>query len=368
MLEFTRRDKLFLGLIYGVPIACLGAALLVAFTHAKDWVGRHNAGASWEHWSFAIMIELPALFGILLMTLWPKIGGGRKPLVPRLLFGSAVGLSLYVQQAYAGSDASASARFAAGAPSVLAGIFLELVFWVMGLVEEAKQKAREEFAAEEEARRKAEERPRVGLGDIAPPPLLSPRHEEPVSPPVAPDMSPPTPTLVSAGHVAATAPDTTPHVTPTPRPYDRQTSGVTSAARQGDNAQPSPHVTPSGSPIYVAPPRHPDTDRLEGDTEPDVTPDTGPDVTMPTTTDVTPDTGGGEGDTGADVTPDSQGDMTNPLWAEAAVMRRRGDTVEAIAKHFGKSTRTIQRWKLPEPDSTKPVNGHAVPDLAGADR
>lgn len=362
MLELSRRDKVFLGLIYGVPVACLCAALLVAFTHAKDWVARHNHGAEWEHWSFAIMIELPALFGILLMTLWPKIGGGRKPLVPRVLFGLAVVLSFYVQQAYAGSDASKSERFVAGAPSVLAGAFLELVFWVMGLVEEAKAKAKQEFAEAAEAERKAAERPRVGLGDIAPPPPLSPRHEEPVSPPTRPDMSPPTSALVTAGHVAPTSPDMPARVAPSPRPRDSQTWGVTSAAPDGDNAQVKTHVTPDVSPLYVAPPRHPDTGQPQGDIAPDVTPDVGPDVTAPDGADVTPDISGEEGDTDTDVTPD----MTDPRWSEAAVMRRRGDTVAAIAKHFNVAPRTVQRWKLPAPDDHTPINGHNLADATSA--
>lgn len=108
----------------------------------------------------------------------------------------------------------------------------------------------------------------------------------------------------------------------------------------------SPWATPLGDAT-------PDGGDNEPDATPDVTPDNGDDVT-PEPDNVAPD-----------VAPEPQGDMTDPRWAEAATMRRRGDTVKAIAEHFGVSLRTVQRWKLPEPDSTKPVNGHD-PQLTGA--
>lgn len=364
-LMLTFREKWSLRAIYIIVTVVTFSALAMAFDHARNWSSRHSAsGDSWEGWAFAVMIELPAVMGLLLLQIWGKIASGRKRTIPRLLLGASYSVSAIIQQAYAGPHASVSTRIVAGLPTVVAGIFVEIMFMLMGLVDEVKA----DMAAEQAERLKVEERPRVGLGDIAPPPPMSPRHDEPMSPPDRPDMSPPTAPPTSPRHDTATRPDTPARVTPSPRPSVTATTGATSVLPNRDIPQATAHVTPDMPPIYVAPTRHPDTGQPEGDTGPDVTPDTGPDVTAPAAGDVAPDGGGGQGDTAPDVTPDTQPDMTNPLWVEAAVMRRRGDTVAAIAKHFGKSTRTIQRWNLPEPDSTKPANGHAVPDLAGADR
>lgn len=351
-LDLTRRDRVFIGCLYGVPVACLGAALTMAFTHAKDWAGRHNDGATWEHWAFAVMIELPAIFGLLLMSLWPKIGGGRKPTVPRVLFFASAALSMFVQQAYAGGDASPSERFVAGLPSIAAMVFIEIVFWVMGLIEEARR-----GMVEADIEAKVADMPvRAGVGDIGAAPVLSPPTRTPDMPPVSPpaDITGHD-TQTSAPQVRATPLPARPHVTPDMSPPTEQTSGPV----EGDTSQVRAHVTPdvsTGRPVYVAPPRHPDT-------RPDMS-------SLPqgdTATAVAPLPEPGEGDTDPGVTPDDEGDtapdMTDPRWAEAAVMRRRGDTVKAIAEHFDVTTRTVTRWKLPAPDTTKPANGH---NMSGA--
>lgn len=377
-LDLTRRDRVFIGAIYGIPIVVLIAALAMAFNHAKDWAGRHNDGPSWEHWTFAAVIELPALLGLLLLTLWPKIGGGRKPTVPRVLFGSAAALSMFVQQAYAGPAASVSERFVAALPSIGAGVFLELVFWVMGLIDNAKTKAAEEVeqAALKQTRRA------LGLGDIAPPPTLtSPVVSTPTPAPVtvtpaamSPDMSTPTPEPVSPDMRAEMTPDID---GPAPR-HDTVTLG----RGDGDIPQVNDRVTPPvghGNPwadITNSDPDSSTADRVA--IRPDVTPiatgntDMSPDTEL---ADSTPDVTPTPGEDADDVTPDD-GDMSadtdakrmsDPRWPEAAEMRRNGATVKAIAAHFSVTTRTVTRWKLPEPNTAQPANGR-VPHLTGANR
>ncbi len=376
---FTQRERWFIRTLFALPVACLIAALFMAFAHAQDWAARHNTGASWEHLAFAIMIELPALFGLILMTLWSKIGGGRKPVVPRLLFGAAFALSFYVQQAYVGSGAAMSARFVAGLPSVAAGVFLELVFWVMGLIEETRAKAKQEAidAANETAARELKQ---MGLGDIAPPPTLTPPEPAPDMPPrqPAPQGRTPTPTPT------AVSPDMTPDTGPRAVAVASRHGGVNGVRTRPDIQQVSADVTPDMS-ANVSPQRPwhdmPDTDpdmspdneaaervvTLSADPTPDpadtdTRPDSGPDMSPPDTdADVTP-----TADSQPDTSPDTDAKrMSDPEWLKAAAMRRDGATVKEIAQRLGKSDRTITRWKLPEPDSTRPVNGHA-PDLTGA--
>jgi hypothetical protein len=194
VLEFTRREKWFIGLIYAIPIAVLFAALIMAFTHAMEWAARHDSGPGWEHLAFALMIEFPALLGLLLMTLWPKIGGGRKPVVPRILFLVAAALSQFVQQAYAGSDASTSSRFVAGVPSVGAMVFIEIVFWVMGLVDESKHAAKRNMAGPAPALVPPPPPMEIPLSPLANAPSLpepAPQDSALPAPPVSPWASPP---------------------------------------------------------------------------------------------------------------------------------------------------------------------------------
>lgn len=338
--KLTAKDRWTIGAIYAIPIAVLVAALAMAFQHAEQWHGRHAPHApAWEGWAFATMIELPAIMGLLLLSVFPKIAPGRKPTIPRLLFGSAAVISLTVQQAYAGSGASASERIVAGFPSVVAGIFVEIVFWVVGLVDEVKT-----AAVDDEYEKRVTPTSAVrGVGVIPDMPALAPMS------PLIPDaVSPPTRPPTSPDMTGATGADVTPgtaaSVTPTPDVAD------------SDIPQVTPHVTPSVS--HPAPPATPwgDMPADRGDVAVDVALD---DTPAPGDS-VAPDTGADA----ADVTPDAGGDMTDPRWAEAAVMRRRGDTVSAIAQHFGVAPRTVQRWKLPAPDDTKPLNGH-VPELTG---
>ena len=363
-LNLTRRDRWFIGAMYGIPISVLICALVMAFNHARNWADRHSDGPAWEHWAFAATIELPALLGLLLLTLWPKIGGGKKKTIPRLLFGSAAVLSFVVQQAYAGSDAAMSARIVAGLPSFAAGLFLEIVFWVMGLVEEAKQKAAEEVqkAALNQTRQQ------LGLGDIAAPPTLT---SPSVSPPRQPDMSPPTPEPVS--------PDTAPDMSPDISTESEGHVGVTSPNMSPDISQVTTHVAPdirSGNPWADMGGISPDAEAAERVvTLPDVAPHRQPD------TDMSPDTQPAGWDTDVTPTPDMPADdvaqtpdtvspdtdekrMTDPRWAEAAEMRLGGATVKAIAARFNVSERQVQRWKLPTPDAAKPANGK-VPYLTG---
>lgn len=338
MLEFSRREKWFIGVIYGLPIACLCAALVVAFAHAQNWASRHNSGDSWEHLAFAIMIELPALFGILLMTLWPKIGGGRKKTVPRLLFGSAVVLSFYVQQAYAGSGASGSERFVAGAPSILAGAFLELVFWVMGLVEEAKAAAKAEAAGPPPA------------AVLPPPPLdipMSPLAAGPPTTHVPPSVAAPVPQ-----DTALLSPWTEPPRTPAlvadvpqditggqgdipqltalvPPPASPSAGGEDT----GGQALPDPQDTGDLSP--TVPRGHDPQDSTEGDTD-------------------------AEGDSEGDTTPASKdGAGLDPTDLEVWAHFENGKTKKDLAAMYQVSEKTIQRRLQKVRAATAAVEEHA---------
>lgn len=370
--ELTNREKWALRGIYTVIVVVAVAAMSMAFEHARNWADRHASVDAqwWEGWAFGVMIELPAVMGLLLLQVWPKIAPGRKPTIPRWLLSSSLMVSLVVQQAYAGPSASMSTRIVAGLPSLVAFIFVEIMFMLMGAVEEGRAKAVAEVA---EAALK-QTRQALGLGDIAPPPTLTsppptaPCHPDttPAPEPTSPDTVTPTPDAVSPDIQPVMSPDisapNTGHVTPTP------------AAMSPDIAQVAAHVTsatPTGNPWA-------DTGDMSSDTEPaehvaappNVTPDARPDD------DMSPDTDRPDMDTDVTPTPNtselSQPDMspdtddqkiTDPRWAEAAQMRRAGATIAAIAQHFTVSERQVQRWKLPKPDTTKPANGR-VPELA----
>lgn len=295
-LKLNTQDRVAIAGMYIVPITTLFASMAMAFEHAQDWAERHavHGAPGWQGWAFACMVELVPTLGLLLLFILKRIGG--KLTVARLLFFGGAAISFTVQQGYAGANASPSERIVAGAPSIAAMVFIELLLWVIGLIDEAK--ARD--IAEQVKRDMAATRPVIGVHDIPTPPSLSPRRE--------PSMSPPTP--------AAVSPDI-------------------SAPRQGDTGT---AVTPDRGQRVAATAAWGDSD--------------------------IPQVEAGDSDTEADAAPDGQGDMTDPRRAEAAQMRRRGDTVAAIAKHFRVAPRTVQRWKLPNPDDTKPLNGH-VPELSG---
>jgi Homeodomain-like domain len=343
-LDLSRRDRLILGAIYGIPLSVLAAALAMAFSHAEIWHGRVAPDAdAWEGWAFAVMIELPAIMGLLLLSIFPVIAPKKKPTIPRILFLSAAVMSLAVQQAYAGWSAGLDERLVAGGPSILAGVFVEIVFWVVGLVDQAKRDL-----AEEDIKAKLADMPvRAGVGDIPSAPVLSPATPAPDMatrhPDTRPDVTLPVPVGVTATS-SAPAPDVTPVMS--------RHGGVTFVRDDSDIPQVKANVAPDTR-VYVAPPRHPDT---------------GADMSPDTSADVTPDTTVGQGDTDTDVAPDGEGDtapdMTDPKWLKAAEMRRSGDTIKSIAEHFGVTPRTVNRWKLPAPDDTKPVNGHK-PELSG---
>lgn len=332
---FSKRERWFIGTLYGVPIACLLAALAAAFNHAQAWAGRHSQSNAWEHLAFAVMIELPALFGLILMTLWPKIGGGRKPLVPRLLFGLAVVLSMYVQQAYAGADASGSERFVAGAPSVLAGAFLELVFWVMGLVEEAREKARQEAAGPPPA------------AVVPPPPMLIPQTPIVPVPPAAPPVSSPQPTAVPRDSESITepvSPWTSPPGTPFPEravPQDSKPDVPSlSTPGQGDKPQATALVPPPVPPSAGG-------DNTGGQDLPD-TQDT--DALTPTVSggrdpqDNPEGDSAPEGDSGQDTdTRDGGTPGLDPVDLEVWEHHQKGMSKKELAAKYGCSEKTIQR-------------------------
>lgn len=357
-LDLTFREKWSVRAIYMIVSCVTLAALFMAFDHARNWADRHSPpGEWWTGWAFAAMIELPALMALLLLQVWSKLAGGRKPVVPRVLLAVSYSVSLAVQQAYAGADASFSTRIVAGLPSLGAGVFVEIMFMLLGFVDAVATKiAAEEMNAREETRQ------RLGLGDIAAPPTLTPPV---MSGHADPDMSPDTTRSREHDISPDTRPDmsgsTTRHDSPTPTGQAPDIPQVTGHVRSEvgpdrpwadlPDIDPDSEAAERVAPVPdVLPPEQPRPER-QPDKEPDIgEDDKAPDV-IPTP-DTRPDTG-----------PDTAAKWTAyPLGPKAAEMRRNGATLKAIGEAIGKTERTLSRWELPEPERVKPANGH---DLTG---
>jgi hypothetical protein len=347
-LKLTLREKWAIRSIYSGITAVVVAAQSMAFDHARLWAGRHaTPGAEgWEGLAFGIGIEMPAVIGLLLLQVWSKIAPRKPKTVPRLLLGGALLLSFTVQQMYAGPHASASTRFVAGFPSVLAFVFVHILFMVIELTDRIKREMAEE-AAQAELK---QTRQRLGLGDIAAPPTLT-------TPRPAPDMTT-TPDLTPALRRPETTPlpasDVSRHDEPTAARQDTDIPQLTGTMSGGQRR---------GTPWADLPDTDPDAAAAERVVRlPDVTTagPADPDTRHDTETDIA------EADTDTDVGSDPD---TPPPWTktdvgrQAAAMRRDGATLKEIAKRVGKDERTLSRWKLPKPDSTTPVSGH---DLTGA--
>lgn len=350
----TTREAWALRAVYAITLAVLVIALTNAFEHAKDWHDRHiHSSYWWQGWAFAVIIELPALMGLLLMMVFPKIAPGAKPTIPRALFLGAVAVSIVVQQAYAGSGASWTVRIIVIVPSIFAGIFLEIFFWLLDKVEQFKDGTLfvEATAATPPPPKLIEvqppEAPARSITDVPghghrdtdtdtdkPHPHV-PRTERDTSRDITPDMRPGVPETPRVGH--ADIPQATALVPP---PYVPPEEGDTDTD------------IPAAGRVDISPPAPQDTSRDSADiggATPDVRPDTEPDV---------PDA---DGDTDMDTEP---GRDIDPRAVEALSLRRdKKMTNPQIAARFAVSTKTVGRW-IKQASEAEPINGK-VPELTG---